>query len=211
MPSERGFTNQLGFAFRGAADTKRAAGKAGILLKLDILVIRVTARGIEEEQTKGVARPAIVTEVALETGLFDACLFVDGDDGAGRVVGDFAKPRMIGLRAAQDGIDKGRSGRAKIKGRDGAPVRRLHQSLIFGGREEQFACAVTIIIESFHERPEASRRLLIGDELTADETAPELRAQVRGVETAENAVPVGVIALRAEEKVAGLLELFAGF
>ncbi len=53
------------------------------------------------------ARPAIITEVALETRLFDACLFVDGGDRAGRVLGDFAKPRMIGLRPAQDGVDEG--------------------------------------------------------------------------------------------------------
>src|ERR1700674_3573945 len=122
MPSERRFTNQLGFAFCCAADAKRAAGEAGILLKLDILVIHVTARGIEEKQAKSVARPTIVAEVALETRLFDARLFMDGGDGAGRVRRDFAKARMIGLRAAQDGIDKGRSGRAKIKGRDRAPV-----------------------------------------------------------------------------------------
>src|SRR6266478_5762163 len=107
VPGERRFPNQLDFAFRGAADAKLAAREARILLQLDILVIRVSARGIEEEQSKGVARPAIITEVALETRLFDACLFVDGGDRAGRVLGDFAKPRMIGLRPAQDGVDEG--------------------------------------------------------------------------------------------------------
>ncbi len=105
MPGERRFANQLGFAFGGAADAKLIASEAGILLQLDALVIRVTARGIEEEQSKGVARPAIITEVALETRLFNSCLFVDGGDGAGRVIGDFAKPRVISLRATQDGID----------------------------------------------------------------------------------------------------------
>src|SRR6266481_6510608 len=105
MPGERRFANQLDFSFRGAADAKLAAGEARILLQLDILVIRVTARGIEEEQSKGVARPAVVTEVALETRLFNSCLFVDGGDGASRVIGDFAKPRVISLRATQDGID----------------------------------------------------------------------------------------------------------
>src|SRR6266446_8973982 len=211
MQGEWRFANQLDFALRGAADAKLAAGKAGILLQLDILVVRVTPRGLKEEQTKGVAGPAIVTEVALETGLFDACLFVDGSDGAGRVLGDFAKPRMISLRATQDGIDQRRTGGPKIECRQRAAIRRFHQSLIFRGGEEQFACAVAIIVERFHARGEAAGRLLIGDELGADEVAPELRAQVRSVETAENAVPVSVIALRAEEQVACLLQLFAGF
>ncbi len=53
--------------------------------------------------------------------------------------------------------------------------------------------------------------MLIGNELGADEAAPELCAQVRSVKTAENAVPVGIVALRAKEKVAGLLQLLAGF
>jgi len=94
VPDKRGFANQLGFAIRGAANAKRASGEAGIFLKLDIFVVRVTARGIEEQQTKSVARPAIVPEKALEPRFLDARLFVNGGNRGGRVVGDFAKARM---------------------------------------------------------------------------------------------------------------------
>src|ERR1700738_5654064 len=114
MPCERSFAKQLGFALGGAFDVKRATSETGILLKLDIFVIGVTARRIEEQQTKGVARPTIVTEKALETRLLNARLFVNRSDGAGGIVGNFAKARVIGLRAAQDRIDEGWTRGTKI-------------------------------------------------------------------------------------------------
>src|SRR5258707_1577518 len=105
MPGERSFAYQLGFALAGAAGAKRATRKTGILLQLDIFVISMTARRIDEEQTKRVARPAIVTEISLETRFFDARLFVNGSDGVGGVVGDVAKGRTRSLRQDQDRVD----------------------------------------------------------------------------------------------------------
>src|SRR5258707_344315 len=105
MPGERSFAYQLGFALAGAAGAKRATRKTGILLQLDIFVISMTARRIEEEQTKRVARPAIVTEIALETRLFDARLFVNGSDGVGGVVGDLAEALMVSFLPATDRLE----------------------------------------------------------------------------------------------------------
>jgi len=53
--------------------------------------------------------------------------------------------------------------------------------------------------------------LLVGDEFGADETAPKLGTQVRSIQAAEDSVPVSIVALRAKEKVASFLQLFAGF
>jgi len=49
MPGERSVPKKFGFAFRSAADSKGATCKTGILLELNIFVISVTARRIEEE------------------------------------------------------------------------------------------------------------------------------------------------------------------
>src|ERR1700730_17769811 len=107
MPSEGSLAEQLGFTLIGSSDLEGATGEDGLLLQLDILVIRVTARWIEEEQPKGVPRPSIVAEIALEPRLLDAGLFVNGGYRGRRVVGDFTKAGMISLGAAQNGIDEG--------------------------------------------------------------------------------------------------------
>src|SRR5579864_1380150 len=114
MPGERSFANEFGFTLGGAADLKNTAGETGVLLELDIFVIRVTAGGIEKEQAKGVAGPAIVAEVALQARLLDAGLFMNGGDRTGGGAGDFAETGVISLRATQDGVDEGGTGRAKI-------------------------------------------------------------------------------------------------
>jgi hypothetical protein len=49
MPSERSVTKEFGLAFRGTADSKGAARETWVLLELNIFVIGVTARRIEEE------------------------------------------------------------------------------------------------------------------------------------------------------------------
>ena len=49
MPNERSVTKEFGFAFSGAADGKGATGETRVLLELNIFLIGVTARGIEEE------------------------------------------------------------------------------------------------------------------------------------------------------------------
>src|SRR5579863_400257 len=211
MPGERSLAKELGFALGGVADLKHAAGESWIFLQLNVFVIGLGARGIEQEQTKSVAGPAIVTEIAFEPGLLDARLLVNGGDGAGGGFGGVAQAGVIGLGAADDGIDERGGGRTKVEGRDGAAIGRLQQGLIFSGGEEELVGAVAIIVERFDARREAARSLLVGEKLGADEAAPKLGAQMRSVKTAEDSVPVGIIALRAEKQVAGFLQLFAGF
>src|SRR5258705_8265048 len=127
------------------------------------------------------------------------------------ILGNLPQACVISLRAAQDGIDQGRTRRTKIESCQRSAIGRFCQRLIFGGSEEQFLVAIAIVVECFHAWSETSGSLLVGDELGTDETAPKLGAQVRSVQAAEDSVPVSIVALRAKEKVASFLQLFAGF
>ena len=49
MPGKRSLANQFSFAFRSSANAKRATGKARILLQLNIFVISVTTRRVEQK------------------------------------------------------------------------------------------------------------------------------------------------------------------
>ena len=49
--------------------------------------------------------------------------------------------------------------------------------------------------------------MAVGDGFGANQIAPQIGAEMRSIEAAENAVPVGVVALRAEEQVARLRKL----
>src|SRR5438445_729274 len=128
-------------------------------------------------------------------------------DRAGRILGDLAQARVIGLGAAEDRVDECRAGRPKIQRGQCSTVGRLYQGLIFGGREEQLFCAVAIVVEGLDARSEAAGSLLVSDELRTNKTAPKLGAEMWSVEATENSMPVGVIALCAKKKIPGLLQL----
>src|SRR5713226_2268131 len=155
--------------------------------------------------------PAIVTKEALEAGLFYASLLVDARDGARcGIRGGFAQARVIGLGAAQDGIDE-RGGRgAEIKGGDGAAVTGLQERLSFGRGKEQFVGAVGVVVDELDARGEGAWRLAVGDGFGANEIAPRIGAEMRGIDTAKNAVPIGVVTLGAQEQVTGLQQFIVG-
>ena len=52
--------------------------------------------------------------------------------------------------------------------------------------------------------------MTVGESFGADQIAPEIGAQMRGVEAAEDAVPVGVVALGAKEIIASFEEFRGG-
>jgi len=64
--------------------------------------------------------------------------------------------------------------------------------------------AVGIVVEQFDAGCERGRGLAVSDGFGADEIAPEFSTEMRSVEAAKNTMPVGVIALGAEEQVACL-------
>src|SRR5258707_644398 len=169
------------------------------------------ARGIEKQNAESVARPAIITKKAFEAGLLDAGLFVDAGDSAGSgIAGGFAQARVISLRAAQDGIDE-RGGRgAEVEGGKGAAVNGLQERLSLGRGQEQLVGAVGVVIEQFNARSERAGGLPVSDGFGANEIAPRISAEVRGIDAAKNAVPIGVVALRAQEQIAGLRQFIGG-
>src|SRR5207249_10409807 len=102
--------------------------------------VRVRAIGVENHDAEGVARPPVVTKEALQAGLLDTGLFVNGSDRAsGRLPRGFPQARVISLWAAQDGIDECGSRGPEIEGREGAAVIGLHKrlSLQRGERSEE--------------------------------------------------------------------------
>src|SRR5260370_19330042 len=115
MPSKRSVTKKFRFAFRRAPDSKGAASKPGILLELNIFVIGMTARRIEEEKPKSEPRPAIIAEIALKACLLDARLFVNGSHRTRRILVDFAQPRMIPLAPPLHGADERRASPPKLE------------------------------------------------------------------------------------------------
>src|SRR5260370_29094669 len=197
--------------FGGASYVECAAGEAGVFLQLESFVVRVGAHGIKQKQAKGVAGPAVVTQEAFETGFLDTRLFVNGGDGGGRVFGDVAKTRVISFGAAQNGIDERGGGGTKVQGRNRCAIGGFQQGLIFRRSEEELVDAVAIVVKRFHARRESAGSLLVREDLGANQIAPQLGAQVGSVEAAEDAVPIGVVALRARKTVGRCLERPAGF
>ena len=119
-------TEQLRFIRRRAFHGEGPAGEADRFAQLQCFIISMRARGIEDHDAEGVARPAIVTEKALQAGFFHAGLFVNGGHRAGGGLSRaFAQTRVIGLGTAQEGIDQRGGGRTEIKGGNRATVTGL--------------------------------------------------------------------------------------
>ena len=201
------FANELSIIGGSGFDVEGAAGKTRVFLQFKSFVFGLRAGRVEKQNAEGVAGPAIVAEKTFEAGLFDESLFVDGRDraGDGGFCG-FAEPGVIRLGPALNGIDERRRSGTKIESSEGAAVRWFEQSLVFGGGEKVLVSAVGVVVEQFDARHESGTGLAVSDGLGANKTAPEFGAEMRSVESAEDAVPVSVIALRAEEQVSGLCE-----
>src|SRR5262249_24992737 len=80
-------------------------------------------------------------------------------------------------------------------------IGRFYERLIFRPGEEQFVFAVGVVIEQFHPTDLAARREPVGGSLCTDQISPKLGAQMRSIKATENAVPVRIGALSAEEQV----------
>src|SRR6266436_6775117 len=169
------------------------------------------ARGIEDQNAEGMARPAIVAEEAFEAGLLDAGLFVDARDSAGSgVPSSFAQARVISLGTAQDGINQGGGSGPEIERGNGAGVTGFQERLSFRRREEQLVGAVGIVVQKLDTREERAGSLPVGDSLSANEIAPGIGAEMGSIDAAKNAVPIGVVALRAQEQVSRLRQFIGG-
>jgi len=206
---ERDFEVQFGVIGGGIPDLEVSSGDGSEFAELQIFVVGEGPGILEKEQAERVAGEAIVAEEALEIGLLDANLVVNGDRGAAvaGIAGRFAKAGMAGLEAALDGVDE-RGGRGtEIEGGNGGSVGRLEKSLVLGSGKEELGVAVGVVIEKLDAGDMAAGSELIDEGFRANEIAPELGAKMRRVESAENAVPVGVISLPSQEQVAGFVEL----
>src|SRR5438552_10341545 len=149
------------------------------------------------------ARPAVVAKEALQAGLLDTGLFVNGSDRAsGRPPRGFAQARVISLWAAQDGVDERGSRGTEIECGDGAAVIGLHKRLSVQRGEEQFVGTVGVIVQEFDARRKRAERFPGSDGFGANKIAPGISAQMRSIDSAKNAVPIGVVALRAQEQIA---------
>ena len=212
VKSERVCAEKLRFVGSGILHSEYPAGKAGVFLQLESFVVGMRARRIEKQDAESVARPAIVTEKTLEAGLLDASLFVDRSDRVGGgLSGGFAQGGVIGLRPAQDGIHHRRGSRAEIERRDGPAVSGLQERLVFGGGEKEFVGAVGVVVQLLDTRNERAGSMQIGDGFGANQVAPRIGAEMRGVDAAENAMPIGIVALGAQEQIASLQKGFGGF
>src|SRR4029077_11996615 len=148
------------------------------------------ARGIEDQDAEGVAGPAIVAKIFFKAGFFYAGLLVNACDGAGNGSGirsGFAQARVIGLGAAQDGIDEGGGRGAEIKRGDGTAVIGLQERLSLGNGQEQLVGAVSVVVEQFDARGEGAGRLAVSDGFGANQIAPGIGAEMRGVNSAKDA------------------------
>src|SRR5438552_1846706 len=198
-------TEKLGFVRRRAFHGEGCAGESDGFAQLQSFIISMRARGVKDHDAEGVARPAIVTKKAVQAGFFHAGLFVNGGDRAGGGLSRrFAQTRVIGLGTAPDGIDERGGGRAEIKGGNGATVTGLYKGLRFERSKEQLVCAVGIVVQQLHTRDEGTGSLPVGNGLGANQIAPGIGAQMRGIDSAKNTVPIGVIALGAHEQIARL-------
>src|SRR6267378_1299144 len=95
-------------------------------------------------------------------------------------------------------------------------IRLLHQHLIVNGNgavgwlqqslelwraEKDFGGTVSIVVHQFKARHEAARCELVCQCLRTDQIAPDFRAQVGRVNSAENAMPISVISLASQNAV----------
>src|SRR6266478_6148333 len=188
-----------------------ATGESGVFTQFKGFIVGVRASGIEDQDAESVAGPAIVTKIFLKAGLFHAGLFVDARDGAGGGLAcGIAQARVIGLGAAQDGIDE-RGGRgAEIERGDGAAVIGLQERLSFERGKQQLVGAVGVVVQEFDARDERAGNQPVSDGLGANQIAPGIGAVMRGIDSAKNAVPIGVVALGAQEQIARLQQFIGG-
>ena len=192
-------TEKLGVVRRRVLHGKGAAGKAGIFVQLEGFIVRVRAGRIENQNAESVARPAVVAQEAFQAGFLDAGLFMNGRDrGGGGFPGGFAQARVVGLGTPQNRVDESGGRRTEIERGDGGPVARLQERLAFRRGEEQFVRAVRIVVQQFDARDERAGSLAVGNQFRADEIAPGVGAQMRCINSAKDAVPIGVIALSAQ-------------
>src|SRR5215472_9513982 len=203
VEKQRARTKELGTAGSGIFDAESAASKTGVLAQLQSLIVGLGARGIKDQNAESVTRPAVVAKEALEAGFFDACLFVDGGDRAGHSGSrSFAQARVVSLGTAQDGIDERDTSGAKVQSSDGAAIAGLQERLEFRGSKKQFVRAVGVVVEHFDARRMRAGSEAVGDGFRTDEIACGIGAEMRSVDSPEDAVPVGIVALRAQEEVA---------
>src|SRR5262252_4802626 len=113
---------------------------------------------------------------------------------------------MVSLRTARNGVDQRGAARAEVENRDGGSVGRLQKGLILWSREEKLGGSVSIVVQKLHPSYHVAGSELIGKRFRPDQVAPKLRAQMRRVDPAKDAVPVGVVTLAAQHVVASLPE-----
>src|SRR5712692_10981658 len=139
---------ELGAVGIGAVQDKGATGKARVFAELQSFIVGVRARWIKKQDAKRVPWPAVVAEKALEAGLLDACLLVNGSNlPRGRLSRSLAQGRVVRLRPAQNRVYERRSSRPEVERGDGPTDIGLQQCLVFGRGEEQFAGAIRVVIE----------------------------------------------------------------
>src|SRR6266849_4894200 len=202
---------KLGAMGIGAVHNKYAPGKARVFAELQSFIVGVRARWIKKQDAKRVPWPAVVAEKALEAGLLDACLLVNGSNlPRGRLSRSLAQGRVVRLRPAQNGVYERRSGRPEIERGDGPPIAGFQQGLILRSGEEQFAGAIGIVIEQFDAGHQCTGSVEVGEGFGANEIAPRIGAEMRSVDPTEYAVPKGVVALCPQQQIARFEQVLGG-
>ena len=149
----------------------------------------------KKQKTKSVARPAIVFQPFFKAWFLGQRLLVYGGDFAGGL-GGILQSRVIGLDAPLQRIDERHGAWAEIQHRERAAVGGFAHCCEFGRSDFDFLAAVRVEIELGHKLVglgAVTKRVC--NRLGANEVAPQFRSEVRGIEPAENSVPVGIIAL----------------
>src|ERR1700693_3363009 len=202
---------ELGAVGIGTIHDKSASGKTRNLAQLHGCVVGVRARGIEKQNAKCVPWPAVVAEKALEAGLFDAGLLVNGSDLArGRLSRSFSQTRVIGLGPAQNGVYERRGSRPEVKRGNGPAIARFQQGLILRSGEEQFAGAIGIVVEQLDAGHQCAGSVEVGEGFGTNEIAPRIGAEMWGIDPTEYAVPKGVVALCPQQQIARFEQVLGG-
>ena len=195
----------------GILHGKGAARKTSIFLQLESFVIGVRARWIEKQSAKCVPWPAVIAEEALEAGLLDTGLLVNGSNlTRGRLSRSLAQGRVVRLGPAQNGVYERRSSRPEVERGDGPTVIGLQQCLVFGRGEEQFAGAIRIVIEQLDTSHECAGRVKVGKGFGANEITPRIGAEMRSIDPAEYAVPKSVVALCPQQQITRFQQVLCG-
>ena len=161
--------------------------------------VRVRFPRRKKQEAERVSRPAIVFQPFFEARFLGERLVVNRGDFGGEL-GRILQFGMVGLDAPLQRIDQRHRARAKIQDFQRSAAGRFDQGREFGRSDLDFFPAIRVKIELRH-------RLIglcavmerVGNRFGADQFAPQFRSQMRGIEPAENSVPVGVIALRAQQ------------